>query len=266
MATQKVPSVEFAILTKFVARRIGLPQDFQHMQSAGVPVSTESGTPATLRAVKFNVFSSQHDPFCFGHVPLLLTVRIINAGRSWHRMLKLSELLGETAISNMHLNFKSEKIWVKPEGRKQLLPVFRRLRLVYLLNISEECDLAWTMFILEGAPALKELCVMVRDHSYEAVTAERRKVYGFSEEKGKGLEWEPSASDFKHHDMAVLKIYGFKAQGKFVSYDRRFRKAAVNPEDIHLYENPACDKCKHVVPKAWTWKQRISLRPRLVWM
>eukprot|EP00494_Astrolonche_serrata_P006298 UN06315 len=64
-------------------------------------------------------------------------------------MLRISELLGKTAISNLHLNFKSEKIWVKPEGRRQLLPVLHKLRLVNLINISEECDLSWIMFILQ---------------------------------------------------------------------------------------------------------------------
>ena len=53
------------------------------------------------------------------------------------------------------------QIWVKPEGRKQLLRVFHKLSLVNLFNISEECDLRWTMFILQGAPALKKLCIMV---------------------------------------------------------------------------------------------------------
>uniref|UniRef100_A0A453FWJ7 Uncharacterized protein n=1 Tax=Aegilops tauschii subsp. strangulata TaxID=200361 RepID=A0A453FWJ7_AEGTS len=40
---------------------------------------------------------------------LLQTMSIINIGLSWHKMLKLSELLGKTAISNLHLDFKCEK-------------------------------------------------------------------------------------------------------------------------------------------------------------
>uniref|UniRef100_A0A8R7UWV1 F-box domain-containing protein n=2 Tax=Triticum urartu TaxID=4572 RepID=A0A8R7UWV1_TRIUA len=113
-----------------------------------------------LTILKFNVFRTKDDPFCLGYVPLLQTVSIINTAFSWHKMLKLSELLRKTAISNLHLNFKSEKIWVKLEGRRQLLPVFHKLRIVNLLNISEECDLSWTMFLLQGAPNLKELRVL----------------------------------------------------------------------------------------------------------
>jgi hypothetical protein len=59
------------------------------------------------------------------------------------------------------LHYPLLQIWVKPEGRRQLLPVFHKLSLVNLFNISEECDLTWTMFILQGAPTLKKLCIMV---------------------------------------------------------------------------------------------------------
>ena len=63
-----------------------------------------------LTILKFNIFRSQDDPFCLGYVPLLQTVSIINTALSWHKMLKLSELLGKTAISNLHLDFRSEKV------------------------------------------------------------------------------------------------------------------------------------------------------------
>ncbi|KAF7091460.1 hypothetical protein CFC21_094036 [Triticum aestivum] len=216
-----------------------------------------------LTVLKFNMFRSQDDPFCLGYVPLLQTVSIINTGFSWHKMLKISELLGETAISNLHLNFKSEKIWVKPEGRRQLLPVLHKLRLVNLINISEECDLTWIMFILQGAPTLKELRILVRDHLCEMVTGERRKKYAFSEEKDKGLEWEPSASDFKHHNLAELRIYGrFEAEEKIVRFARNIMEAAVNLEDIKLYKSPVCENCKHMLQE-WTLKEKSLLSYKL---
>ncbi|CAM0909984.1 unnamed protein product [Alopecurus aequalis] len=113
-----------------------------------------------LTVLKFNGFLSPDDPFSLGYVPLLHTVSIINIGLRVHKMLKLSELFGKTDISNLHLNFRCEKIWVKPEGPMQLLPVFHKLSLVNLFNISEKCDLTWTMFILQGVPTLKKLCIM----------------------------------------------------------------------------------------------------------
>ncbi|KAF7083955.1 hypothetical protein CFC21_087672 [Triticum aestivum] len=212
-----------------------------------------------LTILKFSIFRSKDDPFCLGYVPLLQTVSIINTALSWHKMLKLSELLGKTAISNLHLNFRSEKIWVKPEGRRQLLPVFHKLRIVNLLNIPEECDLTWTMFLLQGAPNLKELRIVVRDHLCLMVTGEERKNGAFSEEKDKGLELEPSASDFKHHNLAGLSIYGrFQAEDKLVSYARSIMQAAVNLEDIKLYKSPVCQRCKHM-RQEWTLEEKSSL-------
>ncbi|CAM0943284.1 unnamed protein product [Alopecurus aequalis] len=213
----------------------------------------------------FSCFKSRHDPLYFGDVPLLKTVGISNLALSWHKMLKLSELLGNTAISYLQLNFKSEKIWVKPEGPKQLLPVLHKLRFVNLANISEECDLTWTMFILEGAPNLKELYITVRDHFCTMITGERRKLHAFSKEKkDKDAAWDAPASDFKHHSLAVLRIFGFQAEDKFVSYVRCVTDAAVNLRDIYLYNNPVCMKCNHMASKApkypRTLKQRLSVR------
>ncbi|KAI4978046.1 hypothetical protein ZWY2020_014600 [Hordeum vulgare] len=167
-------------------------------------------------------------------------------------MLKLTELLGKIAISNLHLNFRSEKIWVKLEGRRQLLPVFHKLRIVNFLNMPEECDLTWIMFLLECAPNLKELRIMARDHLCLMVTREQRKKSAFSEEKDKGLEWEPSASNFKHHNLAGLSIYGrYQAEDKLVSYARSIMQAAVNLEDINLYKSPVCQR-------EWTLKKKSS--------
>ncbi|XBI50511.1 hypothetical protein VPH35_113900 [Triticum aestivum] len=216
-----------------------------------------------LTVLKFNGFISRDDPFCLGYVPQLQTVSITNVGLSWHKMLKLSELLGKTAISNLHLNFRCEKIWVKPEGRKQLLPVFRKLSFVNLFNISEEYDLNWTMFILQGAPTLKELCITVRDHLCEMTKGKRRYMHEFSEEKDKGLEWEPSALDFNHHSLAELCIYGFRAQDKFVRYARNIMEAAVNLVAVNLYKNPGCEKCKRRLPSGWTLTEMLLIRDKI---
>uniref|UniRef100_A0A8I7BHV3 At1g61320/AtMIF1 LRR domain-containing protein n=2 Tax=Hordeum vulgare subsp. vulgare TaxID=112509 RepID=A0A8I7BHV3_HORVV len=215
-----------------------------------------------LTILKCNCFLSRDDPFHLGYVPQLQTVSIINIGLSWHKMLKLSELLGKTSISNLHLNFRCEKIWVKPEGRKQLLPVFHKLSLVNLFNISEECDLTWTMFILQGAPTLKKLRIMVRDHLCEMTKGEQRYMHEFIEED-KGLEWEPPAPNFKHHNLAELSIYGFRAEDKFVRYARNVMEAAVNLQAINLYKNPGCEKCKSRLPSGWMWTEMVLIRDNI---
>jgi hypothetical protein len=54
------------------------------------------------------------------------------------------------------------QIWVKPEDPRELSQVFNKLRLVNLAAISAECDLTWTLFVLQGAPSLEELCIRVK--------------------------------------------------------------------------------------------------------
>lgn len=63
-----------------------------------------------LALLTFKGWLSQEDPFCVGHAPLLQSVSITNIGLSYHKMLKLSEILGKATISDLHLNFRSEKV------------------------------------------------------------------------------------------------------------------------------------------------------------
>ncbi|XP_020190626.3 uncharacterized protein [Aegilops tauschii subsp. strangulata] len=140
---------------------------------------------------------SPHDPVSFGHVPLFRSMSMANTCLTDHKVLSLSELLGEAAINQLRLDLQSEKVG------------------------EEECDLTWTMFILLGAPSLKELCITVRDHLCEMFTDPgERKNYSFSKEKkNKGLELDAQfASGFKHNKLAVLRIYGFQSEEKFISY------------------------------------------------
>ncbi|KAM0858749.1 hypothetical protein ACQ4PT_047634 [Festuca glaucescens] len=136
-----------------------------------------------LTKLTFSCWTSHHDPLSFGYVPLLQAVTMSNTAVSWHKMLKLSEILGNATISELHLNFESEKIWVKPEGPRELSKVLHKLRLVNLADISEECDLAWTLFVLQGAPSLKDLCLTVWNRCEMTWDEEERKEFEFSEDK-----------------------------------------------------------------------------------
>lgn len=222
-----------------------------------------------LTLLTFSGWISLRDPLSFGHVPLLQSVNITNVGLSWHKMLKLSQFLGQATINDLHLNFKSEKIWIVPEGPRKVRQVFHKLQIVELINISEDCDLTWIMFILQGAPYLKELCIRVWDHLCEVVRDEvQRKERAFCEKKDKGLEWDASASDFTHHNLAVLRIFGFQTEGKFMSFIRDVMEVAVNLESIYLYNKPVCKTCQHMVRKPsrypGSWKQKNSLRKKIV--
>lgn len=63
-----------------------------------------------LMMLTLDMWISQQDPLSFGYVPLLRSLSLINTGLSWHKMLKLSDFLGNVTISSLQLNFKSEKV------------------------------------------------------------------------------------------------------------------------------------------------------------
>jgi hypothetical protein len=56
------------------------------------------------------------------------------------------------------------QIWIKPEHSKLLTPIFRNLKDLWLWHIFPECDLNWTLFILEAAPALQMFIVSLLAH------------------------------------------------------------------------------------------------------
>jgi hypothetical protein len=198
-----------------------------------------------LTTLAFSHCLSLHDPLSFGHVPLLHTVSIRYIAVSWNKMLKMSEFLGQATVSNLTLGFEKEKIWVKPEGQRELSRVFSKLRLVNLSAISNECDLTWTMFVLQGAPSLEELCIRVCD-CLGIWDEEKRRNLGYSEErKDVDAKWE--ASDFKHNNLSVLRIFGFQSEDKFVGYARAVMHIAVNLKDIYFHEKPACKvECAYI--------------------
>ncbi|PNT66040.1 hypothetical protein BRADI_3g06101v3 [Brachypodium distachyon] len=201
-------------------------------------------------------------PLSLGHVPLLEAVRFINVGLSGHEAVKLSKFLGDTSVRD-RLGFESEKIWVQPERpTKGLASVFHKLRSVTLTEIPEECDLMWTLFILEASPNLKELCLTVWTHACKMVTdKEERRELGYSEEKG--VEWD-EPSDFQHHNLVTLTIFGFQALVA-VHYVRRVMKVAMNLHDVFLYRRMLCPKCKASPPfypctelEGQLWKKWIT--------
>ncbi|KAI4982855.1 hypothetical protein ZWY2020_023347 [Hordeum vulgare] len=201
-----------------------------------------------LTMLTYSWWVCEHDPLSFDYVPLLQTLSLTSMALARHKVLKLSEFLGKASISDLHLNFLCEKIWVKPEEPNQLLQVFHKLRHVTLTHISEECDLNWTMFILQGAPSLQELCIKVWDHLCEIIEdEEQRKIYAFSEDKKDACAvWEAPPSDFKHHNLSVLRVFGFQCEERFVNYVKSVMEASVALGDIYLYEKPVCEDCEHV--------------------
>ena len=220
-----------------------------------------------LTQLAFDGWIELQDPLVLGHVPLLEAVCLTNVGLSVNKMVKLSTFLSSTSVQDLKLGFCSEKIWVQPEClTESLASVFRQLRFVNLVELPEGYDLTWTMFILEAAPFLKELYMTVWDHvCHMELDEEKRKKLQYSENKG--VEWGSTASDFQHHSLVTLVIFGFESEEYFVRYVKRIMAAAINLEDVFLYSRLEleCGKCQDLKPTRfpWTKRQKISLKKRI---
>uniref|UniRef100_A0A0A9C011 F-box domain-containing protein n=1 Tax=Arundo donax TaxID=35708 RepID=A0A0A9C011_ARUDO len=198
-----------------------------------------------LQRVRYNNWISYQDPLSFGSVPHLSKLGFANLGVSSTKNFQLSQLLANVpSISDLHLDFESEKIWVLPERPELLAPVLGKLRIVNLVNLPEGRDISWTMFVLEGAPSLKELCITVWDHFWcNVVTNHKRSCCGIA-----NVEWQPSL-DFKHKNLVKLTIYGFQPDKNFMRYVRRIMEFAVNMEEISLHDRKVCEGCGDLDPK-----------------
>ncbi|KAM0865750.1 hypothetical protein ACQ4PT_043069 [Festuca glaucescens] len=200
-----------------------------------------------LQHVNYNGWSYQ-DPLIFGSVPQLSKLSLENVGISSTNNLQLSQLLANVPwISDLRLDFKSEKIWVIPECPKLLAPVLGKLKIVNLHNLSEGCDITWTMFILEAARSLKELSISVWDHWCKMETnKDIRRQHGYCEKAN--VEWQTSGVHFKHKNLVKLTIYGFQPEENFVRYVRRIMEIAVNMEEISLRDREMCERCGSLDP------------------
>uniref|UniRef100_A0ACD5YWJ2 Uncharacterized protein n=1 Tax=Avena sativa TaxID=4498 RepID=A0ACD5YWJ2_AVESA len=196
-----------------------------------------------LQRVSYINWTSCANPLSFGFVPRLSKLSLTKAGTRSCKTLELSQLLADVpSITCLHLDFQSEKVWVLPECRKVLTPVLRKLQQVNLENVPEGCDFAWTMFILEAAPFLKDMCITVWDHSCEIVEDKKlREQYGFCEKAE--VKWKPYAPDFKHKNLVKLTIYGFQPDSNFMRYIRRIAEVAVHMVEISLHDAKACGRC-----------------------
>uniref|UniRef100_A0ACD5VUL7 Uncharacterized protein n=1 Tax=Avena sativa TaxID=4498 RepID=A0ACD5VUL7_AVESA len=115
-----------------------------------------------LGRVVCDTWFEANPPLRLGIVPCLDNICISCNALCNQTPFTLSELLSSTRnLTILYLNFRDQMIWIKPEDPKHLSHVFNNLRDVYIYNIFYECDLNWTMFLLEAAPSLNNFYLMV---------------------------------------------------------------------------------------------------------
>lgn len=217
-----------------------------------------------LQRMTYNNWPSDENPLVLGFAPQLSKLSLANACLS-DKTLMMSQLLANVqTVSDLYLDFRSEKIWIQPECPRVLAPVLGQLRFVNLDCLPEECDITWTMFLLEAARFIKDFCITVWDHK---CGSESQKSYS----KKTDVKWEPSAPNFKHKNLSKLTIYGFQSDGNFMGYIRRVMEAAVNIKEVCLYDRKVCKLCTDKFPHSevrpstypQSCKEKDSLRKKI---
>ncbi|XP_047053730.1 uncharacterized protein LOC124659967 [Lolium rigidum] len=181
-------------------------------------------------------WNSENAPLRLSYVPQLRSVILCSHAGVGQAPFALSECLTTdvTSLSQLHLNFSCQMIWIKPEHPKLLTPIFRNLKDLWLWHIFPECDLNWTLFILEAAPALQMFILSRARHSCV-------KTSEFSAEKA-NVVWEPS-KDLKHLNLRLLVMIGFEEEDKATNYIRFVMERAVGLRGIMLCGSKTCEAC-----------------------
>ncbi|XBJ02769.1 hypothetical protein VPH35_022075 [Triticum aestivum] len=168
------------------------------------------------------------NPLLFGHAPRLRTLVLATNCTSDCKILRLSELLDKNAtIREVWMGFDSERLWIQPEGPRQLAPRLSNLRILNLHEIPQECGITWTFFLLEAAPLLEELDIEVSNHQCNPLEDEMLRERLVC--KKTFIEWEPS--DFKRYNLAVLTIYGFRPEKIFMGFAKLVSSAIQRLKD-----------------------------------
>ncbi|KAF7044910.1 hypothetical protein CFC21_054073 [Triticum aestivum] len=194
-----------------------------------------------LRKVWCESWYRGNPPVSFGYVPELRDVTFSSHAMTWQAPFLLSECMSRSAtnLSKLSFNFCCQMIWIKPEHPKHLTAMFRNLTDVEFFAIFPECDLSWTLFILEAAPALQTF----------NLSRERHACLGTVEDSAKktNVMWDPS-KNLKHLNLKSLMMSGFEEKDKVTNYIRLVMERAVGLKRIEMYGVHPCEKCDATDP------------------
>ncbi|KAF7076369.1 hypothetical protein CFC21_081031 [Triticum aestivum] len=184
----------------------------------------------------------ENPPVRFGDVPQLCHVNLGYLAKVSQAPFMLSECLSRSSrnLSKLNLNFFSQTIWIQPEQPKRLTAIFRNLTDMYLFGIFPECDLSWTLFILEAAPALRNFKLSRTRHACG------KKLYDTAEKTN--VVWEPS-KDLKHLNLKLLMMLGFEEEVKVTNYIRLVMAHVVRLKRIELHGEDPCKECNAIDPR-----------------
>ncbi|XBJ22283.1 hypothetical protein VPH35_000702 [Triticum aestivum] len=131
-------------------------------------------------------------------------------------------------------------ICIQPEHLKHLTAIFRNLTEVSFSGIFPECDLSWTIFILEDAPALYKFTLSRERHACDIPSED-------SAEKT-NVVWEPS-KDLKNLNLKLLRMYGCEDEDKVTNYIRLVMERVVGLKRFELHGEVPCKRCDAIYPR-----------------
>ncbi|RLN25144.1 hypothetical protein C2845_PM07G04710 [Panicum miliaceum] len=192
-----------------------------------------------IGTVVCDTWQGDNPPVQFGHVPWLRNIYFGSQCHDWQEPFVLSEWLSNARnLTTMCLDFHDQKIWVKPEDPKLMSPVFSKLRDLYIHGIFHDCDLGWTLSVLEAASSVKNFYISIPRHTCGL------SIYRYSDEKANNVPRE--ASRFEHHNLSLLQVAGFAVEKKMMQYIRLIIQRAVRLKKIRLLEQLLCESCDAV--------------------
>ncbi|TVU02198.1 hypothetical protein EJB05_52322, partial [Eragrostis curvula] len=141
---------------------------------------------------------------------------------------KLSELLVNGGqIESLIFAFDNGKIWLQPERPDELQAVLGSLKQLRLDNISPDCDLSWTLFILQAAPLLETIDIHIFDHICHHKW--RKQSNGNT-----NMACQPSSPNFRHNNLKRLSVHRTFDVLKDLPFARLVMELAVNLENVTL--------------------------------
>ncbi|CAD6224171.1 unnamed protein product [Miscanthus lutarioriparius] len=194
-----------------------------------------------LEKLRWDIWMFPLTPLSFGVAPFLKELNVICGASVHHQGFDLSKVL---RIQQLYitLNFRGEKLWIKPEG-KLLCAAFKKLRKLSLHGIFVEFDLLWMMVLLEGAPSVEIFDIEIWEHPCVVDTEGRRKTYG----ERTNPSW--NIAEFKSCKEWLLKevqVTGFSPMEQQLALLRAVMQRASNLQTIVLKHYQPCDYCDEI--------------------
>uniref|UniRef100_J3MPS4 F-box domain-containing protein n=1 Tax=Oryza brachyantha TaxID=4533 RepID=J3MPS4_ORYBR len=186
--------------------------------------------------------------------------------------LPLGDLLvTATAITDLRIDFRAENIWLKPEPSPRLRRVLQNLRHLKIHNVHDQCDLSWTLFLLEAAPLLEDLYVELWSHPCLDTIDDDGGEEILPQRQRSDFTWDGGrlAAAFDHRRLTRLTILGFRRDDeRAISYVRRVAEVAPGLEEICLREKEPCEDCDDIVDR-WpsfprTDEEKDLMRNRII--